>query len=304
MNRTKFLRRTGFTLIELLVVIAIIAVLIGLLLPAVQKVRQAAGNTQSQNNLKQMALAAHSFQADKRALPSYYSYSYTYNYNTDPSGNTVYSLIGSYDDYFSQILPYIDQADLYKSLSYSYSYSYPGYSYTENYTPYCYNGISNPVKTFVNPTDPTSSEDGMVNGSAITGYAINGTALPYVYKYSENYFGSTYSYGYGKRVTLTNGFPDGTSNTALLTEKYSSCNGSLNYWAYPDYAVFFSGYTIQVQPQDSVCSYWGSVQTGKASGILVALADGSVRNVATTVSDATWQLAITPNDGLPLGSDW
>jgi prepilin-type N-terminal cleavage/methylation domain-containing protein len=106
-------RKRGFTLIELLVVIAIIAILIGLLLPAVQKVREAAARMQCQNNLKQISLAAHNYDSANNHLPP------GSNVNPNSPGNN-YTFgppeAGPYTGVLAYLLPYVEQDNVYQGL--------------------------------------------------------------------------------------------------------------------------------------------------------------------------------------------
>lgn len=122
--------RSAFTLIELLVVIAIIAVLIGLLLPAVQKVREAASRMSCSNNMKQLGLAFHNYENTFSAFPPMY---------TDtgyPQAPNHYCL--------TFILPYIEQDNLYKQIDLKTS----GYA-VQNFLPF-----TQPIKTFMCPSAP------------------------------------------------------------------------------------------------------------------------------------------------------
>lgn len=190
------LRRSGFTLIELLVVIAIIAILIGLLLPAVQKVREAAARMTCQNNMKQLALACHNYESANGVLPPY--------------------AVGTPSEYGSVhylILPSIEQDNLFRQGN--------GISF---------NVRTIGVKTFVCPTDPT------VQGTQFGGDAVaanvNRTSaggVPYgaaTYAYNASVGTASMTNGHPTRGNATLiGITDGTSNTVLFAERMAWCTG-------------------------------------------------------------------------------
>src|SRR5437016_1867539 len=136
-------KRRGFTLIELLVVIAIIAILIGLLLPAVQKVREAAARSKCSNNLKQIALGLHSYEGTYGKLPQ-------------PRG-TNYAGFTAYKGWMCEILPYIEQDPLRKQM---------GDPYPANF----FTTFQTPVATFLCPSEPRDLNNVPAGNGAFTSY--------------------------------------------------------------------------------------------------------------------------------------
>src|SRR5579872_7220790 len=210
-------RRHGFTLIELLVVIAIIAVLIGLLLPAVQKVREAASRSSCSNNMKQISLG-------------------TVNC-ADTNGGKLPPSIGLYPNGFASqgnsdggiflhILPYIEQGNLFKA-----SYVQPEPTSDRNgglgtYSQWTAPIQNSQVKTYICPSDPTQSPGLRAHAS----YGVNGQVFRHNYQW-----GSVGLYRYPASIT------DGVSNTIFFTDKLALCNSGNypnNYW--PDWGPIIS----------------------------------------------------------------
>jgi prepilin-type N-terminal cleavage/methylation domain-containing protein len=308
-------RRPAFTLIELLVVIAIIGVLIALLLPAVQKVREAAQRVQCANNLKQLGIATHSLHDTYNVLPPLAAPGQTKPITVPGPFRAVGFTV------FDWLLPFIEQDNMFIKANYSADtvIGGPGWGYVG----------CNPVKTYLCPAEPQPYGPlGYGMGSS-----ANGPATKWAY---GNYAANYYVFGDPNKPTvegasrIPTSFPDGTSNVIVYTERYGTCGTSgnpdssstyCNLWGDSDSAWrpafcvnaisqtpttpgYPPCYLFQVRPDWIHGCDSSRAQSPHAGGIQVCLGDGSVRFVAASISATTWAEACDPRDGEPLGSDW
>ncbi len=303
-------RRNAFTLIELLVVIAIIAILIGLLLPAVQKVRDAAARMQCSNNLKQIGLALHSYHDNNRSFPSGLMVQIGTGapgalFTTDCPKCAPPPGPGTFGNWLMMILPYVEQQNLYAQCS-NLNNGFNAYQYS--YT----SGPASPgasvVKTYICPSDyvPQQTIQYGTHYFGVNSYFGNaGTCAGPTTSASLN--GVLY---YNSSVRITD-ITDGTSNTFLAGERYSydpqvsDANlASWRGWAWTDWNSTGDHLGDTSWPMNSTYAVTGSVNARKSvfgsrhtGGANFLLCDGSVHFVNPGLSIALYQRLSVPNDG-------
>ncbi len=297
-------RRRGLTLVELLVVIAIIAVLLGLLMAGIQQVRSAAIRLESQNNLRQLALAYQNYASDHEGrLPGL-----TRAVGEPPDADRQPFLV---------LLPYLEIRLPEWHVGMETSEEFPT------------------IKTFVSPADPSIALVSVtvthIDGRITTEPAMQPSSYSYNMVASEG------------APRLPASFPDGTSNTLALAERYYYCGlqvarfsyidirsaspllGHMNYsgerrnsfadrgWddvlpvtngGNPPVSVAsVRGKTFQVRPRPDEAD-GRLLQTPHAGGLPVAFFDGSVRIIGPSVSERVFWAAVTPAGGEIGGGDW
>jgi len=291
-------RSRAFTLIELLVVIAIIAILIGLLLPAVQKVREAASRMKCSNNLKQLGLAMHSYHDVNNTFPRNYL----------QVGSNAWEALSA--NYF--LLPYIEQGNLYtQEQAIIGTKPVPT---AANWSP-TYNGIMNtPLSVFKCPSAPAAPSRGS-NSNGWDGPGTNyawstGSSVETVW--GGNRFNGMIAYETDRKMADVT---DGLSNTLMASEILSGSNASGSNGKYP-YDVFYvgNGLFTSIANKDfpTVAELTSIGSTAKSSPTGMRSNNGTMwawyaagQSSLNTAATPNWQFPTAGGDCCPGGAhDW
>jgi len=310
MSPVRVLRRwRGFTLIELLVVIAIIAVLIGLLLPAVQKVREAAARMSCQNNLKQIALACHNYHDTNGKFPL--------NSQEEGGWNWDYQQNARSWSWLARLLPYVEQGNLYNQLNVA-----GGNTLGQSQAL-----LTTGLKVFWCPSDDAAGQNPS-DTRANLGKIAGGSS--WTYAATSNYKGVTgdcWCWGdwvnnctnscnglnngdgmfssrdaTGGGATLAASVPDGTSNTFLAGEDIPSLNAHCT-WPYANGSLGTCAIPPnQNMPYGGSDIYYGwpdlySFRSRHTGGLQFAFTDGSVHFISQSIAMITYRALATRNGG-------
>lgn len=315
---TRFGRiRIAFTLIELLVVIAIMAVLLGLMLPAVQKIRESANRIKCQNNLKQLALAVHNYHDANQRFP--------HNGAKGISGSDCCGPNGPRWSWLARTLPFMELESLHKQANVSES------SFL-NANDSVLDAISRKIPLLLCPSDGGSGQ--RIDAADLEGILVGTTNYKGVSgsnwwdgdprwhsSWPTGPFGSPVTgsqvgmlNGNGiffradcNRTLTTAGITDGLSNTYMIGEDVPSMNTHCA-WAYANAATGTCGIgpnATQMNGNPYDAEDWGNVYSFRSkhpNGLMFALADGSVRYVKKSISLATYRAMATINGGEVTGS--
>jgi prepilin-type N-terminal cleavage/methylation domain-containing protein/prepilin-type processing-associated H-X9-DG protein len=315
--------RNAFTLIELLVVIAIIGTLVGLLLPAVQKVRAAAARMSCQNNLHQIGLALQNYHGTYQKLPPSGVY---------PTGFSIHALL----------LPFIEQDNVYQTINFNVSYNDPSNAFA----------MATVVPTFICPADPNHNAP---PGWAPNNYRVNEGTIPL------NGYGVSDPHGVNVAMPPPNGpffinsiwrltdITDGTSNTAAFSEHITGDFSNAIFTPHADtfmpgtypasadeavqqcYSIDLSNLVYQgnsnvgapwIHSSHSITRYWHimppnglscmfppqriatTANSAHTGGVNMLLLDGSARFVADSINLVTWRALGTRSGGEVFSGDY
>ena len=323
-NQNTAYTRTGFTLVELLVVIAIIGILIGMLLPAVQQVREAARRTQCANNIRQLALAAHNFESAHRHFP-----------NPAPGSLEGYSLM-------AKTLPYVEQANLHDLIDFDQDLLV-GLPWAPSINPFYDELVGLRIPVLECPSDsgnPFLEENG-TTWAGSNYFGNSGTATGYLYVTSQPTDGIFWR---GSETTFAL-ISDGTSNTVLFAETLFGLRGDpttelldaqtqqarvsggapgsvtaedlvtqtptsyegrrAGQWIRNlPYQSMVNGFFPPNSQDPDVVFHGDSMSASRSNhpgGVNVSLCDGSTRFTRETVDLQTWRRVFQRNDGEVLG---